>query len=101
MYSNRKMPYSVWLLTGSNEGDRLAQLQAADAMLQTQAGPIAVRSAVYETEAWGLEGLPPHYNQALQLKTGLEPYALLETIQGIENELGRIRQQKWGLRRID
>lgn len=93
--------YSVYLLTGSNEGDRRRQLHLACKLLGEQAGAIVAQSRIYETASWGLEDLPPHYNQALHLETLLEPPELLELIRQIENELGRVRQQKWGLRSID
>lgn len=56
---------------------------------------------MYETEAWGVEGLPAHLNQALLLQTKLNPTELLSVIHSTENKLGRIRQQKWGVRAID
>ena len=93
--------YNVYLLTGSNQGDRLAQLNKACCLLEEKAGKIRKRSLVYETASWGLEGLPAHYNQALFLQTDLEPPALLENIHTIENLMGRVRQQKWGIRNID
>jgi 2-amino-4-hydroxy-6-hydroxymethyldihydropteridine diphosphokinase len=93
--------YSVYLLTGSNEGDRLQQLNLAAELLREKAGAVVAQSRIYETASWGLEDLPPHYNQALHLQTTLEPLGLLESIREIENKLGRVRQQKWGLRSID
>jgi 2-amino-4-hydroxy-6-hydroxymethyldihydropteridine diphosphokinase len=37
----------------------------------------------------------------LLLQTKLNPTELLSVIHSIENKLGRIRQQKWGVRAID
>lgn len=93
--------HSVYLLTGSNQGNRKEQLELSIAELELQAGAIVKASAIYETEAWGIEGLPAHLNQALLLQTTLSPAELLSVIHGIENKLGRIRQQKWGVRAID
>jgi len=93
--------YSVYLLTGSNLGDRGAQLANAVAALQALAGTIEQVSSVYETEAWGKEGLPPHLNQAVHIRTSQEPLELLQTIHAIEAKLGRVRQEKWGVRAID
>jgi len=91
----------VYLLNGSNQGDRLTQLQKACRALEKKAGKILERSFIYETESWGLKGLPAHYNQAVCLQTDLAPLALLAVIQEIEQEMGRVRQQKWGIRNID
>lgn len=93
--------HAVFLLTGSNLGNRRRQLKNALIELEKCVGPIQQASAVYETEAWGKEGLPPHLNQAILIHTLLEPLELLETIHAIEEKLGRIRQEKWGVRVID
>jgi 2-amino-4-hydroxy-6-hydroxymethyldihydropteridine diphosphokinase len=93
--------YNVYLLTGSNQGDRLAQLNEACRLLEEKTGKIRRRSSIYETASWGLEGLPAHYNQALWLETDIEPFALLEIIHTIENLMGRVRQQRWGVRNLD
>lgn len=91
----------VYLLTGSNQGDRARQLSLCCEALQKEAGRIVMSSAVYETEAWGIEGLPAHLNQALCLHTGLSPLELLKVIQELELRLGRKRVEKWGVRSID
>lgn len=93
--------HSVFLLTGSNLGDRATQLSACIAALQNCAGTVTASSRVYETEAWGKEGLPPHLNQALHLSTTLSPLELLDVIHDIEYRLGRVRQEKWGVRAVD
>lgn len=93
--------HAVYLLTGSNQGDRALQLGRALAGLEMLAGTIVTVSGVYETEAWGMEGLPAHLNQAVHLHTTLGPLELLAVIQQIENQLGRVRQEKWGVRAID
>lgn len=93
--------YSVYLLTGSNQGNRQEQLEHCIAALGRLAGTIRGSSSLYETEAWGVEGLPPHLNQAIHLVTTLEPLPLLAVLQQIEKDLGRVRQEKWGVRAID
>lgn len=93
--------HSVFLLTGSNLGNRNEQLSNAILELEAHVGTIVHSSSVFETEAWGKEGLPPHLNQAILIKTSLEPLALLQSIHTIEERLGRVRQEKWGVRVID
>lgn len=93
--------HAVYLLTGSNLGDRLLQLSLCRQALESRAGHIAATSRIYETAAWGLEGLPAHLNQALLLHTHLGALELLDTIQSIEADLGRVRQERWGVRSID
>lgn len=93
--------HSVYLLTGSNQGVREAQLARCIRELNNQAGKVVAQSQMYETEAWGNENLPSHLNQALLLHTSLSPLQLLITIHQIEARLGRIRKDKWGIRSID
>jgi 2-amino-4-hydroxy-6-hydroxymethyldihydropteridine diphosphokinase len=93
--------YSVFLLTGSNLGNREEQLANAIQELQANVGFVEQTSSVFETEAWGNEDLPAHLNQAVLIKTSLEPLDLLKSIHTIEAKLGRVRQDKWGVRAID
>jgi len=93
--------HAAYLLTGSNMGDRPEQLRRAIAELEKHAGEVVRVSPVFETDAWGREELPSHLNQALLVHTPLTPLELLGVIHGIENRLGRVRQEKWGVRMID
>jgi 2-amino-4-hydroxy-6-hydroxymethyldihydropteridine diphosphokinase len=93
--------HAAYLLTGSNLGNRQEQLQKAIQELNLHAGTIEKASSIFETEAWGKEGLPSHLNQALLLHTTLEPQALLSILHIIEEKLGRVREEKWGVRVID
>lgn len=93
--------HAAYLLTGSNLGNRKALLQNAIRELSINVGEVVQTSSIFETEAWGQEGLPAHLNQALLINTALEPLALLEMIHEIEERLGRVRKEKWGVRVID
>lgn len=98
--TNKNM-YSVFLLLGSNEGNRLKHLSEAYTIIGQSVGRICDHSEIYETEAWGKDGLPPHLNQAVHLQTEFEPIELLAELQRIEIVLGRERKEKWGVRKID
>lgn len=82
-------------------GNREANLAAASEMIHLRCGSVLEHSSLYETAAWGLENQPDFLNQVLLLETVLEPRALLAALLQIEQELGRIRQQKNGPRTID
>ena len=58
-------------------------------------------SSFYETEPWGVENQPNYINAAIKISTELEPLALLDELQRIEFELGRIRRKRWEARIID
>jgi len=92
---------TVYLLLGSNEGDRTDWLNRAIEQLQDTCGPVTKRSAIYETAAWGIEDQPSFLNMALCIDTELQPLALLKQINTIEANLGRQRTLKWGQRTLD
>ena len=47
-------------------------------------------------------GIQPDYcNAAAQLCTELEPEPLLDLLQAMENQQGRVRTQQWGARTLD
>lgn len=93
--------FSSFLLTGSNMGDRAAMLKRARNLLEKHCGKIEKISSIYETAAWGKEDQAAFLNQAIELKTSLEPRKLLREILKIEKKLGRIREEKYGPRVID
>ena len=82
-------------------GHREANLAAARAMIHRRCGSVLEHSSLYETAAWGLEDQPDFLNQVLLVETHLQARALLAELLEIEQQLGRIRQQKNGPRTID
>lgn len=90
-----------YLLIGGNQGDRLARLSAARDHIAAAGGDIRLTSGVYETAAWGITDQPDFLNQALEVATVQEAPAWLGTLLGIEQLMGRRRQEKYGPRIID
>ncbi|HRZ76137.1 MAG TPA: 2-amino-4-hydroxy-6-hydroxymethyldihydropteridine diphosphokinase [Bacteroidales bacterium] len=84
--------HDVYLLTGSNLGDRARMLSLALQHIREKVGRIVRRSSVYQTEPWGFEDHRPFLNQAIRVKTRLSPSELLSALLQIELVLGRIRQ---------
>ncbi len=91
----------IYLLLGTNLGDRVKNLADARNLVMEQGIEIKAMSSVYETAAWGIEDQPGFLNQVLEVTTSLAPEVLLKTILATELEMGRIRIQKWGERLID
>ncbi len=89
------------LHTGTNLGNREDNLLKANDLIQKRIGKISNYSSLYETEPWGVEDQPAFINQAIELSTDLTPQEVLEVCNGIEDEMGRIRVQKWERRLID
>ncbi len=91
----------VYLLLGSNLGDRLEQVGRAAALIEKHIGEIVRKSACYETASWGNTDQPDFINQVLIVRTGLTASGVLERALEIEIRLGRVRHEKWGSRLID
>ncbi|HET6254837.1 MAG TPA: 2-amino-4-hydroxy-6-hydroxymethyldihydropteridine diphosphokinase [Puia sp.] len=90
-----------YLLIGGNQGDRLARLAAAKDHIRSAGGNILLASSIYETAAWGKTDQPDFLNQALKVSTGQDAPAWLSTLLGIEEKMGRRRQERYGPRTID
>jgi 2-amino-4-hydroxy-6-hydroxymethyldihydropteridine diphosphokinase len=95
------MEEQVFLLLGTNDGNRMANLNSAKDEIKKSVGLVAEESAIYQTAAWGKTDQPDFYNQVLLLQTTISPEALLLHLQQIEKKLGRERKEKWGARIID
>ena len=94
------MSHCVYIALGSNLGDRLANLQAAQVALLPDVRPLAA-SPVYETPPWGYLDQPAFLNQVLEADTNLEPEDLLNFLKRLEVELGRQPGARYGPRLID
>ena len=92
---------TVYLLLGSNLGDRLQVMRAASELIDMQIGSIVSSSSIYETAPWGVLDQPSFLNQVLEVETEMAPEEVLRIILDIEHELGRVRYERWGARVID
>jgi len=92
---------NVYLLLGSNLGNRQLFLQDAARHIGNTTGKILLRSGIYETKSWGKADAPDYLNQVLLLQTELHPQLLLAELLNIEIMLGRQRLEKWGSRTVD
>jgi len=92
---------NVFLLLGSNLGNREMYLQQAIMGIEAEIALVAKASGVYETQSWGNNDAPDYLNQVVLLQTNLPPRDLLDKILYIEKALGRERREKWGPRFID
>ncbi|MDR3188597.1 MAG: 2-amino-4-hydroxy-6-hydroxymethyldihydropteridine diphosphokinase [Prevotellaceae bacterium] len=82
---------SVFLLLGSNMGNRMQLLERACSLLQQAGVWVERQSSVYETAPWGFEAEQNFLNMALQVRTPLAPLRLLQAAQQVERQLGRTR----------
>jgi len=91
----------IYLLLGSNLGDRKEIVFRALSMIEADIGPVIRRSSVYQTDAWGVVDQPDFLNMAVEIESEMRSAQVLEKIQDIERSLGRIKYGKWGSRLID
>jgi 2-amino-4-hydroxy-6-hydroxymethyldihydropteridine diphosphokinase len=95
------MKQGIYLLLGTNLGDRAANLREAAQCIVDVVGPVAEASSCYETAAWGVTEQPAFYNQVVRIETALGHEALLRTLQRIEQQLGKVKVGHWRERLID
>ncbi len=69
--------------------------------IENDIAPVVKTSSVFETQSWGKTDAPDYLNQVIMLQTDLSAQVILQKILGIENILGRRRDEKWGSRTID
>jgi len=91
----------IYLLLGTNLGDKKSNLKEARLAISKSLGDITGYSDIYETKAWGKENQPSFLNQVLEISSDKTPEVLLDNLLTIEKELGRVRKEKWGARLID
>lgn len=95
------MNKDIFLLLGTNLGDRLENLKTARYEIETHVGKILLTSSTYHTAAWGKLDQPDFYNQVIRIDSMLDAHEILMEILNIEERMGRKRLEKWGARLID
>lgn len=91
----------IILALGTNIEPREQYLKDALRKLEENNIKIILKSSVYETPAWGGVADQNFLNMCIEVETSLGAYELLDIIQKIEFELGRVRKEHWGNRTID
>ena len=94
------------LALGSNLGDREGTLAAAvRAIADLPGAELTAVSPVYASDAVKPDGVdldaPGYLNLVVRLLWSGEPHALLDAVNAIENDHGRIREERWGDRTLD
>ena len=90
---------TTYIGLGSNLGDSLQILNDAVSQLE-KLGQVRV-SPFYRTPPMGPQDQPDYLNAVAELQTTLEPLVLLDELQRIENQAGRVRLRRWGERTLD
>ncbi|MCC5643409.1 2-amino-4-hydroxy-6-hydroxymethyldihydropteridine diphosphokinase [Nostoc sp. CHAB 5824] len=86
---------------GSNIGDSQIILEAAiEILAQTPGIHLEARSNWYQTKAVG-PPQPDYLNGCVTLQVEITAQQLLEILLEIEQQFGRVRQERWGPRTLD
>lgn len=96
------MPAYIGL--GSNLEDPVAQVQrAAAALAELEETRLVALSPLYSNPPMGPQDQPDYINAVAGLLTRKAPQELLQLMQGLEQQLGRVRRDgdRWGARIID
>jgi 2-amino-4-hydroxy-6-hydroxymethyldihydropteridine diphosphokinase / dihydropteroate synthase len=101
--AKRSQPQTCYIAFGSNIGDRISNIESACNLIDSL-GPatrITRTSGLWETEPMYVEDQDPFLNGVCEIMTDLEPVELLDSLQGIERELKRVKVVDKGPRTID
>ena len=80
---------TVFLSLGSNQGERILNIEKALSKITDKAGEIYLKSPIYENPPLGFESEMNFYNLCIGIKTKFAPEDLLFILQQIELEVGR------------
>lgn len=93
---------NVFVALGSNLADPIQQIHdAVTALASLPHSHLVQVSPLYTSRPMGPQDQPDYINAVAQLETALEPLALLNALQHIEQAQGRVRKQHWGARTLD
>ncbi len=87
---------------GSNLAAPVEQIKTARlAIAQLERVDDVAFSSLYGSPPMGPQDQPDYINAVMAIKTALPAMDLLRKLQAIENDQGRIRDERWGARTLD
>lgn len=85
-----KIQRITYLSLGSNQGNKLENLQRAINYIAEEIGAVKRIASIYKTASWGYDG-EDFYNTCIQVSTYLQPEILMQSLLDIEKQMGRFR----------
>ena len=87
---------------GSNVGDKAQNIARAVSLLTADGAVRLVKaSGLYRSPPWGILDQDWFVNAAAAVATDVAAHELLRRCLAVEDEMGRVRRQKWGPRLVD
>lgn len=98
-----KTPNKAYIGIGSNLTNPLNQVsQAVTAINEIANTHVTIASSLYGSKPMGPQDQPDYVNAVIEISTALEPIQLLDALQKIELDSGRVRKdERWGPRTLD
>ncbi len=93
--------HKAFIGLGSNLGDKRKNIAIALKRLKDRGIKIIKISSLIETEPYGYKEQDKFLNAVCLVETNYSPHKLLKILLNIEEEMGRVRDIKWGPRIID
>ena len=94
--------YRAYIALGSNLAQPEAQIiQAFDALAQLPDTRLITRSSLYRSAPVGYADQPDFINAVARVETQLSPHDLLQSLLGIEQTFGRVREFRNAPRTLD
>ena len=90
-----KSQHQVVLSIGTNQGNRLENIESCLQMIHLEVATVVKLSKVYETPSWGFES-DAFYNVAIVVHTYDSATEILIKILEIEQQMGRVREDALG-----
>ncbi|KAI5301861.1 trifunctional dihydropteroate synthetase, partial [Ascosphaera pollenicola] len=91
----------AYIALGSNMGDRLSMLEQSLEEMEARGIHVLRTSSLYETTPMYVTDQDVFLNGICEVETALSPIELLDALQSIENEMGRVKIIDKGPRVID
>ncbi len=85
------MNKDIFLLIGTNLGDREQNLAFARDQIRELLGNIVSESSIYESEPWGFQAQEMFLNQVVEIESLKTCKEFLLTIKRIEEKMGRVK----------
>ena len=93
---------NVFIGLGSNLSDPIQQvLIAMEALEKIPETSVVRQSSLYASPPMGPQDQPDYVNAVVELKSELSAHVLLDQLQSIEQQQGRVRLRHWGERTLD
>ncbi|OUR71894.1 2-amino-4-hydroxy-6-hydroxymethyldihydropteridine diphosphokinase [Methylophaga sp. 41_12_T18] len=92
----------VFIGLGSNLENPEQQIKTAvNDMGSLSESKLIACSSLYSSPPMGPQDQPDYINAVIELETTLLPHVLLDELQNIEQQHGRVRKRHWGERTLD